>query len=62
MNTLTAKELTALEEQLGSEVVLISKFQTYAEMATDPKVKSVCNAAATRHKKHYTILQKYLTM
>ena len=39
---LTTKELTAIEEQLGQEQVLIQKFKMYAEMTEDQQLKSSC--------------------
>ncbi len=61
MAGLTTKELTALEEQLNYETVLISKYQTYASMATDPQIKAKCKSIASKHKKHYMSLQKFLS-
>jgi len=60
MANLSSKELTALEEQLGSEKILISKYRTFASMASDPQIRSKCQSAADKHQEHYNKLQKHL--
>ena len=37
---LTTKELTAIEEQLGQEQLLIQKFKMYAQMTQDQQLRS----------------------
>ena len=39
---LTTKELTAIEEQLGQEQLMIQKFKMYAEMTQDQQLKTTC--------------------
>ena len=38
--SLTAKELAAIEDQLGVEQTLIKKFTMYAHMASDPQLRN----------------------
>ena len=49
---LTTKELTAIEEQLGQEQVLIQKFKMCAEMTEDQQLKSSCEQIASKHEIH----------
>ena len=57
---LTSKELTALEEQLSVEKVLIKKYRTIANNCTDKTLKSKCEEIATKHQNHYNKLLSYL--
>ena len=45
---LTTKELTAIEEQLGQEQLMIQKFKMYAEMTQDQQLKTTCEQIAQR--------------
>ena len=60
MANLTEKELSALEDQLGMEQVLIKKYKSYAGIAQDPQIRDVCNRIAARHKQHYDTLMGHL--
>lgn len=60
MPALTTKELTALEEQLNSEQVLIKKYNTMAGQCTDPAIKSKLESIAVKHQQHYNKLVNYL--
>ena len=60
MANLTAKELTALEDQLGYEQILIKKYTTMASQCTDATIKSKLKSIAGRHKTHYDRLVCYL--
>ncbi len=60
MANLTTKELTALEEQLGSEQVLIKKYHTMASQCTDPALKNRLDSIAGRHQQHYDKLISFL--
>ncbi len=60
MANLTAKELTALEDQLGFEQVLVKKYTTMASQCTDATIKSRLESIASRHKSHYDRLVSYL--
>ena len=58
---LTAKELTAIEDQLNSEKLLVAKCRMYAELCSDPQLRQKCEAIAGKHKTHnealYSMLQ-----
>ena len=56
MTSLTAKELTAIEDQLSQEQNLISKYSTYAQACTDPQLKGCYEEIVTRHRKHFDAL------
>ncbi len=60
MPNLTTKELTALEEQLQSEQVLIKKYRTMATQCADPALKTKCESIASRHQQHYDKLISHL--
>ncbi|MCL2299154.1 MAG: spore coat protein [Firmicutes bacterium] len=60
MPNLTQKELTALEEALGAEQLLVKKFRTYAQQAQDPQIRDSAEQMAGRHKQHYDTLMGYL--
>lgn len=49
---LTTKELTAIEEQLGQEQLLIQKFKMYAQMTPDQQLHSSCEQIAAKHQIH----------
>lgn len=57
---LTVKELMALEEQLGSEQVLIKKYREFANKCQDAQLKAKCNQIADKHQQHFNILMGYL--
>ena len=50
---LTEKELSAIEDQLSCEKLLIAKCTAYAQQCTDPELKQKCNAIAGKHQTHY---------
>ena len=49
---LTTKELTAIEEQLGQEQLLIQKFKMYAQLTQDQQLRSSCELIAAKHLIH----------
>ena len=57
---LTAKELSALEDQLSAEQLLIKKYKTYATLSTDPQIKTQCEQIAGRHQNHFDRLMGFL--
>ncbi len=57
---LTAKELSALEDQLSGEKLLVTKCKAYAQMCDDPELKQKCEALAGKHQSHYEKLLKFL--
>lgn len=60
MSNLTAKELTAIEDQLSSEQNLVKKYKMYAQSVTDPQIKAVCEQIAAKHQNHYARLLNHL--
>ena len=60
MANLTAKELSAIQDQLNCEQMLIKKYKAYAQVATDPQIKSTCEQLANQHKQHYNTLMGHL--
>ena len=42
MAQLTSKELSAIEDQLGAEKLLVTKFKAYAQSCQDPQLKAKC--------------------
>ena len=61
MANLTAKELSALEDQLNCEQMRIKKFKLFAHSATDPQIKTTCENMAARHKQHFDTLMGHLS-
>ena len=57
---ISAKELSGLEDILGVEKNLASKYQTYSNMCTEPTLKKKFGAVATKHQKHFNTLVTYL--
>lgn len=57
---ITTKELSAIEDQLSMEQVLIKKFNSYSELCTDPALKAKCQQIAGKHQQHFNKLMNYL--
>lgn len=60
MANLTSKELTALEEQLGTEQMLVKKFESMASMCSDTKLQQDLNNFASKHRAHYNTLISFM--
>lgn len=60
MANLTAKELSAIEDQLNYEQVLVKKFKAYSQAASDPQIKNSCERIANKHKRHFDSLMGHL--
>lgn len=60
MANLTAKEAAALNEELGSEQVLVAKFKGMAAMCNDVVIKTKLEQMASRHQKHYDRMAGFL--
>lgn len=60
MATLSAKELSAIEDQLSVEQVMIKKYQMYSQTCTDPQLKTKCEQIAAKHQNHYCRLMEQL--
>jgi len=61
MPSLTAKELTALDDQLNMEKILVKKYETYASNCMDPTIQSKFRDIAETHRCHYNKLMTYLS-
>jgi len=57
---LTEKELSAIEDQLSSEKLLVTKIKAYSQMCSDPELKQKCDAIAGKHQCHYDKLLSFL--
>ena len=57
---LTEKELSAIEDQLSGEKLLVTKFRAYSQMSTDSEIKQKCDSIATQHQSHYDKLLSFL--
>lgn len=60
MANLTSRELTALEEQIGSEEMLVKKFEAMACLCNDTKIQQDLNNFANKHREHYNTLVSFL--
>ena len=60
MANLTAKELTAIGDQLGIEENLIKKYKMYAQSSLDAQIKQKCTEIADKHQNHYNTLMGHL--
>ena len=60
MASLTAKELTALEDTLGSEQNLVKKFQALASLCTDTKIQQELEGMAQMRQQHVNALANFL--
>ena len=60
MPTLSTKELSGLEDILGIEQNLASKYQTYSQMCQDVDLANKFSTVAGRHQRHFDTLVSYL--
>ena len=60
MASLTSKELTALEDTLGSEQGLVKKYQALACLCNDDRIRQDLEGMAQRHQQHVNTLAKFL--
>ena len=60
MANLTAKELTALEDQIGYEQTLVKKYEAMACLCNDMKIQQDLNDYANKHRAHYNTLMGFL--
>jgi len=60
MANLTAKELSAIEDQLGIEQNLIKKYKLYAQSTQDMQLKTKCEEISGKHQCHYDTLLGHL--
>jgi len=57
---LTSKELTAIEDAMSHEQLLVKKFRNFAANAQDPQIKQQAEQLADRHKQHFETLMGHL--
>ncbi|MDR1692054.1 MAG: spore coat protein [Oscillospiraceae bacterium] len=57
---MTAKELTALQDQISDEGVVAKKYRTMAGQCNDPALKQKFEEIATRHQRHFDTLMSHL--
>ena len=60
MANLTAKELSALEDQIGCEETLVKKYEAMACLCNDTSIQQSFNEIANRHRAHYNSLVSFL--
>ena len=60
MANITSKELSAIEDQLNYEQLLIKKYKNYAEMCQEAGLKTTCEQLAAQHKNHYNTIMNYI--
>ncbi len=58
--TITAKELSALEDQLNGEKLLATKCKAYAQVCEDPELRQKMETLAGKHQQHYEKLLSFL--
>lgn len=61
MSQLSEKELSALNELLNEEELLVKKFQMLASHASDTAVKNQMENIASRHQNHFNRLYEHLS-
>jgi rubrerythrin len=57
---LTAKELTALEDQIGMEKTLVKKYQAMASLCNDANIQQRLTDFAQKHQTHCNTLMTFL--
>lgn len=60
MANLTEKELTAIEEQLAQEQLLILKLKDYANRCVDSELRAKYEQIVSKHQNHFDILLNML--
>ncbi len=60
MANLTAKELSALEDQISTEENLVKKYEAMACLCNDTKIQQDLNNFANKHRAHYNTLVSFL--
>ncbi|MBO5657572.1 MAG: hypothetical protein J6R94_05255 [Agathobacter sp.] len=61
MSQLSEKELSAIQELLADEDLLVKKFQMLASHATDEQVKAELERISSRHQNHLNQLYSKLS-
>ena len=60
MNQLSEKELSAINELLSEEELLVKKFQMLASQTNDEKIKSEFQKISNQHQGHFNTLYSQL--
>lgn len=60
MANLTTKELSAIEDQLAQEEILVKKYKLMSEQCTDPAIKNQMETFSSKHQSHYNKLLSFL--
>ena len=60
MMNLTAKELSALEDQISWEQTLVKKYQAMACLCGDTAIQQELNDCAQKHQQHFNTLISFL--
>ncbi len=60
MPNISSKELSAIEDQLSEERLLIKKYESEAAAMSDPTLKQKYSRYAQMHREHYNRLFSYL--
>lgn len=51
--SLTEKELSAIEDLMNGEQLMVLKCRAYAQMCEDQELKQKCEVIANKHQTHY---------
>ncbi len=57
---LTSRNLAILNDQLGSEALLVHKYAHAAQSVNDPSIRTQLYSISEQHRKHYDTLLNYL--
>ncbi|SHH85910.1 hypothetical protein SAMN02745823_01228 [Sporobacter termitidis DSM 10068] len=60
MANLTSKELSALEDQIGQEQLLVKKYQAMSNMCQNQQIKQCLTDYAGKHQQHCNTLLTFL--
>ncbi len=60
MNTVSEKELSALNDLLSEEELLVKKFKMLAEHTQDTEIKGKFEEIANKHQSHFNSLYEQL--
>lgn len=60
MANLTSKELSALEDQIGQEQLLVKKYQAMSGMCTNQQIKQCLTDYSNKHQQHFNQLVTFL--
>ncbi len=60
MINLTSKELTALEDQIKQEQVLVKKYRAMACLCNDNQLRTDLDCIADKHQRHRDTLMTFL--